>query len=515
VTELEADQKTNGVRRGLIVGFVTAMSVTSVVALIHGPAVSLALTGDSYQWIQHAHAAVHQPALLFADLDTFLRPSNTWTLAVDRLLWGGFDARGYRTTSLALHGLVALTLALAGRRLGLGEIAAAVVALVWVTSPFTDESAFVVAYRFQPLLLLAWLVLIAVWPRPGVSWSRGRVALAAAAILAAAAAKETWVVTPVLVAALEFDRRKSIRAVVRPVLLVGIAAALYAVVYVIAFPTSKSYYELGPHVLARVPQQLAAFFYLGESRPYELAVTWAGLFSLVVIVLMAVACLRWRVAGTWVALCLFVVPTLPTLLVAFMPQRYLAIPYAAFLLLVALWVGELAERFPRWQQAIRGFAFVTAALVMVAGAAIVQADLGDYRRMAAAHQLLLDEAAEVRAAFAEGRPVLIVRDERAQPLVEILREPQGMPKLPYTRHEDPYGLVDSAALFEWALSEEATRVERIEDWASDCNGTEGAVIVHREGGFADLGVTSDVAAEAARWQAEQRHLRVVRAVPLD
>jgi len=110
---------------------------------------------------------------------------------------------------------------------------------------------------------------------------------------------------------------------------------------------------------------------------------------------------------------------------------------------------------------------------------------------------------------------LIVRDEHTQPLVEILRDPLGMPKLPYTRHEDPYGLIDTAALFEWVLSEEGTRVERIDGWASVCDGTEGSVVVHREGGFADLGVISDVAAEAARWEAEQRHLRVVQTVPLD
>jgi len=515
VTELEADQRSKELQRGLVAVLATAILLAVAVTSLHGPAVSLALTGDSYQWIQHGHAAAHRPALLFADLDTFLRPSNTWTLVVDRFLWGGFDARGYRTTSLVLHGLVALALAAAGRRLGLGQIAAAVVALIWVMSPFTDESAFVVAYRFQPLLLLAWLVLIAVWPRAGTPWSRGRIVLAAVAILAAAAAKETWVVTPALVAALEFDRRQSLRAVMRPVSLVGIAAALYVVVYVFAFPTSKSYYELGSHVLGRIPQQLAAFIYLGESQPYVLAVTWAGLFSLVVIVLMAVVCLQWRVTGTWVALSLLVLPTLPTLLVSYMPQRYLAIPYAGFLLLVALWVGALADRLPKWQKAIQGCAVVTATLVMVAGAAIVRADLQDYRSMAAAHEALLDEAAEVRDAFAKERPVLIVRDERAQPLVEILREPQGMPKLPYTRHKDPYGLVDSAALFEWVLSREGTRVERIDEWPSACNGVEGAVVVHREGGFVDLGVTSDVAAEAARLQAEQLHLRVVRAVPLD
>ncbi len=515
MTEFEADQRSNGVQRALVTVLATAVLISLAVTLLHGPAVSLALTGDSYQWIQHGHAAAHRSALLLADLDTFLRPSNTWTLVVDRFVWGGFNARGYRTTSIALHALVALALACAGRRLGLGPIAAAVVALVWVMSPFTDESVFVVAYRFQPLLLLGWLALIIVWPRAGVSWSGGRAALAVVAILATAAAKETWVVTPALVAALEFDRRRSLRAVALPVVLVGIAVTLYTALYIFAFPASKSYYELGPHVLARIPQQLGAFLYLGESRPYALAITWPGLFALVVVVLMAVACLRWRVAGTWVSLFLLVLPTLPTLLVSFMPQRYLAIPYAGFLLLVALWIGALGERMPRWRSAIRGFALVTVLLVMVAGAAIVRGDLEDYRAMAAAHVVLLNEAADVSAVFSRGGPVVVVRDERAQPLVEILREPQGMPKLPYTRHEDPYGLIDTAGLFEWVLSDEGTGVERIDDWAAVFAGTEGSVVVHLQGGFADLGVTSDVAAEAARWEADERHLRVVRTVPLN
>jgi hypothetical protein len=267
-------------------------------------------------------------------------------------------------------------------------------------------------------------------------------------------------------------------------------------------------------MIARVPQQLAAFLFLRESQPYVLAVTWEGLLALAVVVLMAAACLRWRVPGTLVALSLIVLPTLPTLLVSFMPQRYLSIPYAGFLFLVALWIGALADRLSQWQMAVRGIAIVTAVLVVIAGSTIVWADLQDYRAMAAAHTVLLDETAEIVDAVGEEQPVLIVRDERVQPLVEILREPRGLPKLPYTRHEDPYGLIDSAALIEWVLSQEGTRVERIDDWLTSCIGVEGVVVVHREGGFVDLGATSDVAAEAERFRSEQRHVLVVRVVSL-
>ena len=507
------DSPENGERRRVVAEAVlTAIIITMAVALLHGPAVELVLTGDSYQWIQHAHAAIHRPALLLADLDTFLRPSTTWTLALDRVVWGGFNAGGFRKSSLVIHGLVALALVLAGRRLGLGPWAAAAVALLWVSSPFTDESAFVVAYRFQPLLLLGWLLLIAIWPRAGESWGSGRAVVAVLAVVAAAAAKETWVVTPALVAALELDRRRSLREALRPTIIVGIAVAIYVTVYFLSFPAgSKSYYELGTHVLAKIPTQLAAFLYLKEPMPFVLELSWQGVFALIAVAAVAGACLRWRVAGSWTALALFALPTLPTLLVPYMPQRYLAIPYAGFLLLTALFISALVERTPRWRGAIRGGAAVVVVMVVIAGAFIVRADLEDYRRMAAAHEVLLAEAAAVSGSVAAGAPVAVVRDERAQPLLEILREPQGFAKLPYTRHADPYGLIDVAALFEWVIAEEGTRVEPVADRGTDA---EGPVLVHVDGGFVDTGPVADSAAEAERWRADGRHVRVIRAVPL-
>jgi hypothetical protein len=489
--------------------------IAGAVVTLHGPAVSLSLTGDSYQWIQHAHAAAHRPTLLLSDLDTFYRPSTTWTLVVDRMLRGGFEADGYRTSSLALHGIVALLLVGAGRRLGLGPVAAAVVGLVWAASPFTDESAFVVAYRFQPLLLAAWLVLVAAWPRRGERWTRPRLGLAILAVIAAAAAKETWVVTPALVAALEVDRRRSIRDALPTVAAVTVAAAAYVAAYFVAFPTSKSYYEFGPHVVAKIPQQLAAFLYLDEPMPFALTLSWAGVLAVVVCVALVASAIRWRIRGAWVAIALLVLPTLPTLPVPYMPQRYLAIPYAGFLLLVALWVDTLRRRTPRWNRLTGGLGGLVAVLVTVAGGALVRADLEDYRAMAAAHGRLLDEARQVTDTVTVGQPVLVVRDEASQPLVEILRDPRGLPKLPYTRQDDPYGLVDTAALFEWVLADEGTRVERIDDWATRLDGVSGRVLVHRAGGFDSRGSVADLAGEASRWQEAGRRVRVIRPVALD
>ncbi len=508
---LERVQSGDRLREGVAV-LLAAVAIAAAVVLLHGPAVELVLTGDSYQWIQHAHAAGHQPKLLLADLDTFLRPSTTWTLVFDRVVWGGFEARGFRISSLMIHGLVALALFLAGRRLGLGSLAAAAVALVWLSSPFADESAFVVAYRFQPLLLLSWLLLIILWPRSGERWDRRRAIAATIAVIAAAAAKETWVVTPALVAALELDRRRTLREALRPTVLVAIAVAIYVVVYFLSFPAgSKSYFVVGSHVVAKIPTQLAAFLYLKEPLPFALELSWQGVVALIAVAAAAGVCLRWRVAGTWTALALFLLPTLPTLLVPYMPQRYLAIPYAGFLLLTALFLGAAVERLPRWRWAIRGGASVVVILVVIAGGAIVRADLDDYRRMAAAHEVLLAEAPAVSEVVASGDPVVVVRDERAQPLLEILRDPDGFAKLPYTRHADPYGLIDAAALFEWVIADEGTRVEPV---AGLRTGAGGRVLIHSDGGFIDPGPVADLATEAERWRADGRRVRVIQAVPL-
>lgn len=496
---------------GAIALAVTGVVIAGAVVALYGPALPLTLTGDSYQWIQHAHLAAHHPIMLLTDLDTFYRPSTTWTLVADRVLWGGFDAPGYRRSSLLLHGLVAWALAIAGRRLGLGWIASGAVGVVWLASPFTDESAFIVAYRFQPLLLMSWLVLIAVWPQRGERWSGLRLAVAIAALFGAAAAKETWVVTPVLVAALAYEQERKWRAVVVPVIAAGCAVAVYLVFYFIAFPTSKSYFEAGPHIIAKIPTQLAAFFLLEESIPHDLSLTIRGALAFLAFSAMVFACIKWRVPGALVAVVLFLLPTLPTLLVPYMPQRYLAIPFAGFLLLIALWIHAFDARQQKWRPMIRGIASVVVVVVLAVGASTVRADLEDHRRMAAAHAVLLEETREIASAVVDDAPVAVIRDEGTTPLVEVIQSPVGYPKLAFIRNYDPYGLIDAAALLEWVLAEEGRFVEHVADWTTASEGVEGLLLVHRDGGFVNLGVAENLTEQAGRWRDSGRGVQVVRA----
>ena len=78
-------------------------AVVAATVWLYAPTLRFELAGDDYQWVQHAHLAMHRPVLLLADLDTFYRPVSTWTLVLDRILWG-YRPLGYHLTNLLLHG---------------------------------------------------------------------------------------------------------------------------------------------------------------------------------------------------------------------------------------------------------------------------------------------------------------------------------------------------------------------------------------------------------------------------
>ncbi len=485
--------------------------VAASVFTLYRPAAGFELMGDDYQWWQHAHAAMHRPILLLADLDTFYRPASTWTLVADRLLLGDSPA-GFHLTNLLLHALAGVMLLLAARRLGLPLPESAVVGLVWALSPFSEEPAVSVAIRFQDLLLLSWLGLILAWPRDGV-WSRGRMLAVGLCAFLAAASKESWVVTAGLVVALEaaWGRRRVAGWIRRAAPFAG-GAVLYTAVYFLAFPGGKGYYTADPHVLAKLPHQLAAFLHLEQLAPLAFPLDWKGLLASAVVGGLAVAAWRrgWTagVAGTG----LLLLPMLPTLLVPYLPTRYTAIPYAGFLLMAAAAVAaaRCGSSLPvpaRRATAVAGS--LVALLVLAAGSLTVRADLRDYGRASRAHALLLEEAAAVAGGVDLGRPLAVIRAERIDPLAEVSRDPRGLPKLFYVRHQDPYGLIDAAALLEWVLHREDVLFRRVPLGAVE--GVTGDVLVHRQGGFtwADRDVP-DLGAEARRWQASGLRLRVVR-----
>ncbi len=475
------------------------LGMVAAVLVLYAPTFRFVLMGDDYQWVQHAHLAMHRPLLLLADLDTFYRPASTWTLVLDRLLWG-YRPVGFHLTNLLLHGLAGVFLALVGRRLGLSWTVGWALGLLWVTSPFSEEPAVSVAIRFEDLLLLAWLVMIVAWPRAGQPWSRARQIAVVGSTVLALFSKETWVVTPGLVFALDWGyRRLEARKALRTALPFLALALVYVVVYFLSFPGAKGYYESSFGPLLKVPHQLAAFLFLEGLVPVAFPLSPAGLIATVAVACVLVFVLRRRNPAAIVGAALLLLPMLPTLLVPYLPTRYTTIPYAGFLLLLGGAAQEVAAEIrSRWRVAGSVAATAIVALVLMAGVLAVRADLDDLRRVSQAHEKLLAEARAAVAQFPFERPVAVLRQEADNPLRDITVSPLGMPKLLFVRHADPYGLVDAGSLFEWVLRREDIVVRRFDDGEARFNDSVGAVLAHRSGGFVWLSVDAPRLGELAR-----------------
>ncbi|NOZ93402.1 MAG: hypothetical protein GXP47_01520 [Acidobacteria bacterium] len=482
---------------------------------LYRPVLGFQLMGDDYQWWQHAHAAMHEPALLFSDLDTFYRPASTWTLVLDRLLFGDSPA-GFHMTNVLFHGIAGFLLLLVGRRLGLPLAESAAVGLLWVLAPFSEEPAVSVAIRFQDLLLMAWLGLILVWPGHNGVMTRTRAWSIGLLTLLAMASKETWIVTAALVPALEAaSGRWGVRDWLRKTAPFLAAALVYTGVYFAVFPGDKGYYSADPRVLAKVPHQLAAFLGLERLAPTAFPLDWKGIAAVLLLAGLAVLGWRLRMPAVIVGSALLFLPMLPTLMVPFLPTRYTAIPYSGFLLLAAGWVAWARADSPRgwrrWATAGAGGAVFLA--VLGAGAGTVRADLRQWNQVSGFHRRLLNEAEGVVPGLPLNQIIVVVRGERSNLLAGLRYEPGALAKPHFIRAADPYGLIDTAALFEWVVHREELAFR--EAPATSLKGQPGSVLIHRVGGFQWLARSvPDLALEATGWRSSGLPLRFIRAVRL-
>ncbi|MGC8916664.1 MAG: hypothetical protein ACP5NF_06760 [Thermoanaerobaculum sp.] len=451
-----------------------------VVLALYAPALGFTLMGDDYQWVQHAHRASHRLFELFADLDSFYRPTTTWTLALDRIFWSHHPL-GFHLTNLLLHSTAAALLFLTARRLELGPGCALVAGLLWAIAPFSEESAVSVAIRFEDLLLAAWFGIALAWPQRG---AKGRWGPVASFAVLAMLSKETWIVTPALTFALAWglSRESAKRSVQRSLPFVA-AAVLYTLVYFLAFPGDKNYFRYDFTVLAKLPHLLAAFFHLESPVPLAFPFSTSGLLALgATLALLGVVIKARHPAGVFGGALLFA-PQLPTLLVPYLPPRYLVASYAGFLLLVlcgfSLFRDKLAVRF-RPVANLGGVAL--AVLVFLAHVYTVRADLRDWARVSAAHARLVAQAEAVKDRFPLDKPVAVVRADGTNILRDIAVSVEGVPKLFFVRGADPAGLVDAAALFEWVLAREDLEVRPLKEDPGALK-RPGAVLLYAADGF--------------------------------
>lgn len=458
---------------------VVAFAALAAVVVVYLPAVALELAGDDYQWVQHAHRAMHRPSLLLADLDGFYRPAGAWTLAADRLLWPWSPA-GYHGTNLVLHVLAAALLGVAARRLGVPPLGAAAVGALWGLSPWAADSAIHIAVRFDTLLIASWCVVLAVWPRHDESWTGGRRAMTAGAIALAALSKETWVVTPGLVLLLDLvHRRRRGLAALMPSAVVTALVLVYSVLHATMLSLGRTYFVWDWGLLAKLPQQMAAFLLLAPHQPAGFRFTLAGFVAILAVA--GALLVAWRTNSPAIALGLglLLFPALPTLATPVLPLRYAAASYAGFVLVAA---GLMVELMARTPGSLRRAAAAAVAAVAVAmggwGGVRVSLELEDARRVSDEHTRLLRQVARVAPSLPLDVPVLVVSSWEPSPLARIASSPAGWSKPLFVRGNDPAGLVDSAALLAWSCRDETLDVVHIGDWTGEAARRPGRILFY-------------------------------------
>jgi len=481
---------------------------------LYAPVAQLELVKDDYEWMHLAHRAMLEPKLMLAPLGGFFRPTATWSLAFERLLWGA-DAGRHHVATLGYHLSAGVLLLLVGARLGLRPLIATVVSLVWTCSIFAHENAVSVVVRHQTFLMWGWLLLIYLWPATGDRWTtRRRIAIGMALALCLLS-KESWVVTPAIVVALELALRGWRW---RPALVAGGWLTLAVVVFIgfrfALVPGLRGYFEFSPTVLVKSAHLFGAFVHFEPIQAGGFVLTWANSLATVLILGLAAAAWRWRLGAGVVGTALLVAPLLPTLFVPYLPLRYTSIPYAGLLVLIAAWVEWLLGRkqmVTRWL--VGGASICVAVLVWVVHANLVVAELDDWQRISDAHRRLLDEARSIASALPVNEPVLVIRGERYFPLTDVIERPSGLPKSYFVRGDVPYGLVEPASLFDWVMASESHLVVDATGNVDQKLDSPGRTLVHRHGGFEWGATVEDVGIAVAQQRSLGHGVRVIVVEP--
>ncbi len=480
-------------------GWVWLLAALALAAAVHAPSLGLGFVGDDFEWWLAARTALEEPGRLVTPYGGF-RPANLWTIALDQTLHGTAPM-GYHLTSILLHlACGAVLWWLMVRRLGFGAAAAAAVAALWMCSPYSLKPVISLCERFEPLLLIAWLVMALAWPRLGEPWRRGR--LAAVVLLAAftALVKESWVVLPGFVLCFELVlRRARWERALRSAAVAALGVAAYVGAYLLDPPIAGSYYASTLAPAAKLPHSWAVFLGITRLDPSSTQLGPAEAAAA-----LAVAALAWwgwrrRCAATAVGLALLVLPMLPVLTVPFLVTRYTHIPLAGFLVVGAAAVRAAVAAVPAARRSLAtALAAAVAAAYLGHGLWLVRGDLADAARRDDAHRRLLAEAAAFAPQLPRDRLVLGVRLEAESANRMLLDRVEGVPKAYYERARFPYGLVRWAPLFSYVLDAdggplyEECAVEEAARWSA---------VGHRAGGFVALATqASSAPREAAEWR---------------
>ncbi len=492
------------------------MAALALTVVVYLPVLSFGfLNGDDAVWWMRGLLAVAEPGRLLAPIGQFYRPINTCTMALEVLLFGTHLA-WFHTVNLVLHLVCGSLLWVALRRFAVPTGIASLATALWLCSPFTLEPVLELANAPDLYLPIAWLTMVVLWPERGATFTPTGRAVVVTLALVSLLTKEVAVVLPGLVLANElWISRHRLGEAIRRVLPAAVVTAVYLAAYFLLLPVDKGgYYGGGLAAAAKVPHALAAFLNLEVLQPQDFPFGPSELLATAVVA--ALAWLGWRRGNCLgpIGIGFVVLAFLPYLPVAFMTSRYTFIPYLGFLMVVAGAVEALVRDLAGRRRTVAlaasglvGLFFLGTNLVWLRG------DLVDSDAVAGAITRLVDEARVVAPGLPGDRPVVALRLERVDPLVELnARQSNGLPKVFYQRPSVPYGLVEWAPLLSFARHPEGPVFEKVE--ATAAAPTPYAVLAHEAGRFVILpAAAATVAAEVDLWRRRGVLVTVLQARP--
>ncbi|MBI2840926.1 MAG: hypothetical protein HYX75_21625 [Acidobacteria bacterium] len=157
-------------------GILGVIPACIVAVLLLSPVLVAGFYGDDYVLWHLGVQLLRDPGRLFIGPENFYRPANTWLFGLNQLLFGT-NPLGYHVVTLGMHLSCGILLGFLLRRFVSSPWAVFAGTAVWMCSPYSFEPLQYVNVAYNDLtVLLVWLGLAVLWPRPGQAWTRGRLA---------------------------------------------------------------------------------------------------------------------------------------------------------------------------------------------------------------------------------------------------------------------------------------------------------------------------------------------------
>jgi hypothetical protein len=263
-----------------------------------------------------------------------------------------------------------------------------------------------------------------------------------------------------------------------------VPVVIYVALYVVIFSGRGEYYDLGSHVVTKVPHLWACFSLIGSLDPHEPGFGAMECLGLALLTAAAAWTVRSRNRLALLGFGWFFLSLLPVLPISWIATRYTTAPLVGFVMVVVGLSQSLSACVPPVsRRAVRTGLTVAATVALVVNLTWIRGELTDMRAQTAVYDRLLGEVVEVAPFLGGGLPLVCVRIEARNLLHEIDEGGYaGINKTQFIRQLGPYGLASWAPLLTFARAGQGDELFLVADPKGDVL-EDFLVIAHAAGRF--------------------------------